>query len=212
MTSLKEQKRKETKELSKMPRKSPTYPSLYDWSKQYPHYKEFNSKVEFADIGCGFGGLLMALSPLFPNKLILGMEIRDKAWPTVEEFVLQKIQALRLQNQEKQFDQAHSYQNVSVMRMNARIVTSTLLAEYAYALRVGGIVYTVTGTAPRLTRRYAGGQITWTDVKDLHDWMVKHLDEHPLFRRLSEQELEGDVCIPACMQDTEEGKKVARSS
>ncbi|KAJ3348194.1 tRNA (guanine-N(7)-)-methyltransferase (tRNA(m7G46)-methyltransferase) [Kappamyces sp. JEL0680] len=129
----------------------------------------------------------------------------------VEEFVLQKIQALRLQNQEKQFDQAHSYQNVSVMRMNARIVTSTLLAEYAYALRVGGIVYTVTGTAPHLTRRYAGGQITWTDVKDLHDWMVKHLDEHPLFRRLSEQELEGDVCIPACMQDTEEGKKVERN-
>lgn len=28
---------------------------------------------EIADIGCGFGGLLVALSPKFPDKLILGM-------------------------------------------------------------------------------------------------------------------------------------------
>jgi tRNA (guanine-N7-)-methyltransferase len=29
-------------------------------------------KVEFADIGCGFGGLLIALAPMFPDTLILG--------------------------------------------------------------------------------------------------------------------------------------------
>jgi tRNA G46 methylase TrmB len=29
-------------------------------------------QVEIADIGCGFGGLLVALSPLFPNTLMLG--------------------------------------------------------------------------------------------------------------------------------------------
>lgn len=46
----------------------------------------------------------------------------------------------------------------------------TLLAEYAYALRVGGILYTI------------------TDVKDLHLWMVKHLDDHPLFERLTDEE------------------------
>lgn len=28
--------------------------------------------VTFADIGCGFGGLLVQLSPLYPDKLILG--------------------------------------------------------------------------------------------------------------------------------------------
>lgn len=45
-----------------------------------------------------------------------------------------------------------------------------MLAEYAYALRVGGILYTI------------------TDVKDLHEWMVKHLEEHPLFERISDEE------------------------
>ena len=29
-------------------------------------------KVEFADIGCGFGGLLISLAPLYPDTLMLG--------------------------------------------------------------------------------------------------------------------------------------------
>ena len=34
--------------------------------------------VRFADVGCGFGGLLVKLAPLFPDTLILGLELRDK--------------------------------------------------------------------------------------------------------------------------------------
>ena len=45
-----------------------------------------------------------------------------------------------------------------------------LQAVYAFVLRVGGLIYTI------------------TDVKDLHDWMVDHLDAHPLFQ----------VSIPLC--------------
>lgn len=51
---------------------------------------------------------------------------------------------------------------------------STLLSEYAFVLRPGGIIYTI------------------SDVKDLHLWMVKHLDAHPLFVRIPEEEL---VCV-----------------
>ena len=32
------------------------------------------------DVGCGFGGLTVALSPLFPDKGVLGMEIRVKVY------------------------------------------------------------------------------------------------------------------------------------
>ena len=199
--------------------KYPTVPSDFDWSEHYP--KITNQKVEFVDIGCGYGGLLTSLSPIFPNKLILGMEIRVQ----VEEYVKRRIVALREQNQSLNPLEPNSYQNISVMRMNAmkylpnffekgqlekmfflfpdphfkkrkhkaRIVTSTLLAEYAYALRVGGIIYTI------------------TDVKDLHEWMVKHLDEHPLFKRMSDAELKDDPCIPCVYQETEEGKKVERN-
>ena len=40
--------------------------------------------VRFADVGCGFGGLLIRLSPLYPDKLMIGFELRDKVrrrWP-----------------------------------------------------------------------------------------------------------------------------------
>ncbi|CAM9930668.1 unnamed protein product, partial [Ectocarpus sp. 13 AM-2016] len=35
-------------------------------------------QVSIVDVGCGFGGLTVALSPLFPDKGVLGMEIRVK--------------------------------------------------------------------------------------------------------------------------------------
>lgn len=49
--------------------------------------------------------------------------------------------------------------------------SGSLLAEYAYALRVGGIIYTI------------------TDVEDLGTWMRQRLHEHPLFEELSAEEL-----------------------
>ena len=51
----------------------------------------------------------------------------------------------------------------------ARIISPTLLAEYAYVLRPGGIVYTI------------------TDVRDLHEWMKAHLEAFPLFEPVSEE-------------------------
>jgi hypothetical protein len=37
-------------------------------------------------------------------------------------------------------------------------------------MKVGGILYTI------------------TDVRDLHEWMVEHLDAHPLFERIPDEE------------------------
>ena len=79
-----------------------------DWSPYYPafvHPKAQNTALEgkvtpltkpvtIADIGCGFGGLLVALSPLLPEELILGLEIRTQ----VTEYVQDRISALRSQN------------------------------------------------------------------------------------------------------------------
>ena len=33
---------------------------------------QMKKKVEIADIGCGFGGLLFGLAPVFPDSLIVG--------------------------------------------------------------------------------------------------------------------------------------------
>lgn len=193
-----------------------------DWSKHYPaiyaKHKEENTTpppVDIADIGCGYGGLLVELSKLFPNNLILGMEIRKK----VVQYVEQRIEDLRNSTN------GQHYQNISVIETNAmkflpnffkkgqlskifllfpdphfkkanhrrRIISPTLLAEYAYVLSVGGLIYNV------------------TDVKDLYDWNVKHLDDHPLFERVSEEEIANDPIMPYVLNSSEESKKVQRN-
>ncbi|XP_006171981.1 tRNA (guanine-N(7)-)-methyltransferase [Tupaia chinensis] len=203
-----------------------------DWSELYPEFfspltqnqshddpKEKNEKrvqaqVEFADIGCGYGGLLVELSPLFPNTLILGLEIRVK----VSDYVQDRIRALRAAP-------GGGFQNIACLRSNAmkhlpnffhkgqltkmfflfpdphfkrtkhkwRIISPTLLAEYAYVLRIGGLVYTI------------------TDVLELHSWMCTHFEGHPLFERVPLDELGEDPIVGHLGTSTEEGKKVLRN-
>ena len=55
-----------------------------DWAPYYPAYltpagagdgevvQRLTKEVTVADIGCGFGGLMVALSPILPDELILG--------------------------------------------------------------------------------------------------------------------------------------------
>ena len=175
-----------------------------DWTTHYPNATP-SQRVEIADVGCGFGGLLFALAPLHPNTLILGLEIRS----SVADYVDTKIRALRSQHaaNPRTTNQAEpdatsdipvpscDYTNISVLRANtmkflpnlftpsqlhslflcfpdphfksrkhkARIVSSTLTAEYAYVLRPGGKIYTI------------------TDVEDLHLWMVARFEESPSF-------------------------------
>ncbi|BES95635.1 tRNA (guanine-N(7)-)-methyltransferase [Nesidiocoris tenuis] len=198
----------------------PTYPQEMEWDSLYSVKKSDDSNekserlVKFADIGCGYGGLLVTLSPMFPDTLMLGMEIRVK----VSDYVMDRIKALRDQNEGQ-------YGNIACIRSNAmkylpnyfykgqleklfflypdphfkkakhkwRIISPTLLAEYAYVLAEGGVVYTV------------------TDVKDLHEWMVKHFVEHPLFERVTEKDLEDDPVTAVLLDSSEEGKKVSRN-
>ncbi|KAL7183776.1 hypothetical protein ACSBR2_026032 [Camellia fascicularis] len=64
------------------------FPQLCPSSDQLDNSK----KIQFADIGCGFGGLLISLSTLFPDTLMIGMELRDK----VTEYVKEQVLALRV--------------------------------------------------------------------------------------------------------------------
>eukprot|EP00033_Pygsuia_biforma_P004708 GCRY01005161.1.p1 GENE.GCRY01005161.1~~GCRY01005161.1.p1 ORF type:complete len:261 (-),score=48.77 GCRY01005161.1:46-828(-) len=202
----------------------PLNPSCVDWSSFYPAFfppevkalpPAEQPKVEIVDVGCGYGGLTVSLSEVFPKSLILAMEIRDK----VAEYVHHRIQSLRQDSEDK-------YGNCAVVRTNAmkyipnwfekgtlkkmffcfpdphfkkanhrrRIISDNLLAEYAYLLKPNeGILYTI------------------TDVKDLHEWMVEKCDGHPLFARLTDEELADDPCVKVMTFDTEEGKKVERN-
>ncbi|PGH02204.1 tRNA (guanine-N(7)-)-methyltransferase [Blastomyces parvus] len=265
----------------------PISPAHMDWSTHYPAFVDPNpdnvnlsgarcltKDVEIADIGCGFGGLLVALAPLMPDTLMVGMELRSQ----VLDYVTDRIRALRAQrpapplpspdspstpppttapaasppqSQPQPLSPAPSsfsqpsqanYQNISAIRSNtmkflpnffahrqlsaificfpdphfktrkhkARIVSSSLNAEYAYVLRPGGKLYTI------------------TDVEELHQWMVSHFDVgngeeeeageeggintvKELFERVGDEELEQDPCVKVMMEETEEGKKVTRN-
>ncbi|KAF1975075.1 hypothetical protein BU23DRAFT_530884 [Bimuria novae-zelandiae CBS 107.79] len=175
--------------------------------------------VEIADIGCGFGGLLFALATKFPDTLSLGMEIRI----SVTEYVQEKIRALRAQNAENKTYQNIGCLRANTMKFlpnffrkhqlraiflcfpdphfkqrkhKARIVSTMLCSEYAYVLRPGGYVYTI------------------TDVRDLHEWMVGHFSGHGSFVGVEGRELEeGEVgqCVATMSTETEEGKKVERN-
>lgn len=82
-----------------------------DWSVYYDFKTLENAEtkdVQFADIGCGYGGLLLQLSEIYPNKLSLGMEIRVK----VSDYVQDRIKALRAQN-------PNQFNNIACIRSNA---------------------------------------------------------------------------------------------
>lgn len=133
---------------------SPAHPNDFDWSELYPEIGD--RKVEFADVGCGYGGFLVKLGELFPDKYALGLEIRVK----VSDYVMDRIKALRTLHPNK-------YENIACLRTNAmkylpnffhkgqltkicflypdphfkkakhkwRIINTALLTEYAYCLR-----------------------------------------------------------------------------
>lgn len=194
---------------------NPVTPQEMDWSTVFPKYSgDVAGGVDFLDIGCGYGGLIVNLSPLFPDKLMVGFEIRVK----VSDYVQDRIRAL-------QETSGGNYGNIACIRTNAmkylpnyfrkaqlskmffmfpdphfkkskhkwRIINSQLLAEYAYVLKEGGLVYTI------------------TDVEDLHLWMVSHLTMHPLFQRVPAAELTGDVIVSHLYTSSEEGQKVTRN-
>lgn len=144
------------------------------------------------------------------------MEIRVQ----VTEYVQERIRALRAQNLESDLYQNAACLRANAMKFlpnffkkgqlskiflcfpdphfkarkhKARIVSRTLNSEYAYVLRRGGIVYTI------------------TDVEDLHNWIVEHFAAHPSFEHISEDEQEADECVKVMRVETEEGKKVERN-
>uniref|UniRef100_A0A8C6ZLI0 tRNA (guanine-N(7)-)-methyltransferase n=1 Tax=Nothoprocta perdicaria TaxID=30464 RepID=A0A8C6ZLI0_NOTPE len=157
----------------------PARPEDMDWAQLFPAFfpaaPEAAAHVEFADIGCGYGGLLVELAPLFPRTLMLGLEIRVK----VSDFVRDRIRALRAA-------QPGRYDNIACVRSNAmkhlpnffrkgqlskmfflfpdphfkrtkhkwRIISPTLLAEYGYVLRPGV-------TCPRAARASFTPSRTW---------------------------------------------------
>ena len=55
----------------------PLFPSEADWNRIFA-LTDCTPKVDFVDVGCGYGGLLISLAKLYPDNYSLGFELRVK--------------------------------------------------------------------------------------------------------------------------------------
>ncbi|SBT71372.1 methyltransferase, putative [Plasmodium malariae] len=172
-------------------------------------------EIAILDVGCGYGGLLFALSSTFNNKLILGLEIRDK----VTNYVGEKINSYRK-------NYFPNYNNISVIRTNAmkflpnyikknqiekfffcfpdphfkkqnwrrRIITIENLSLYHHLLQKNGMIYFI------------------TDVFTLYLWTKLCFSKYPYFKLLSTEEYKNDICIKLIHQSSEESKRVKKNN
>uniref|UniRef100_A0A7S2V9X7 tRNA (guanine-N(7)-)-methyltransferase n=1 Tax=Entomoneis paludosa TaxID=265537 RepID=A0A7S2V9X7_9STRA len=224
----------------------PIRPNLIDWTEEhYPHFANDSNdgsdnptnqiakcQPTVLDVGCGFGGLTMALGHLLPkDTFILGMEIRAK----VAEYVRLRIVAARSGTPDENHGQDEhvvtssvpcTHHNVSVLRTNSQKFLPNYFAKHSleklffcfpdphfkrknHPRRI---------ISDRLLAEYAyllqpgtGKLYCITDVLELHQWHVAKCDAHPLLQRLSPDEEKDDPCIEAMQKETEEGQKVARN-
>ncbi|KAA8493690.1 tRNA (guanine-N(7)-)-methyltransferase [Porphyridium purpureum] len=168
--------------------------------------------VQWLDVGCGYGGLALELACQFPAKHIMGMEIRDRV---AEYCVLQRdtlrerypgeyqnVSFVRTNAQKYLQNFVRKGQLEKIMfcypdphfkrrKWRQRVVTTQLLAIYAYVLQEGGRLYFV------------------TDVKDLWDWMTGHTDNHPLFCRV--EDVKDDPVASYVRNHTNEAARVEKS-
>ncbi|KAF8723581.1 hypothetical protein HU200_021536 [Digitaria exilis] len=223
----------------------PVSPDEVDLSQHYPRYFPADKgeeappppRIRFADVGCGFGGLLVGLSPLFPDTLMIGMELRDKVVTTlfccaldfcgcpvyysklkVTEYVKERILALRASN-------PGQYDNISVVRTNSM----KYIPNYFRKAQLTKMFFLFPDPhfkeknhrrrviSMQLLDEYAyvmevGGIIyTITDVEELGEWMRSCLEKHPLFEAVPEEEIKADPVVKLLSTATEESQKVARN-
>jgi tRNA (guanine-N7-)-methyltransferase len=177
------------------------------------------SNVEIADIGCAFGGMLCALAPRFPKTLMLGLEIR----PKVVSFAQEKTLELRRNADPTKGHHDYQnlwFEQCNVMKYGSRffrkgqltrlffchpdphwkranirrrIISPGLVHTYAYWLKVGGLLYTV------------------SDVPELEQWMIDCLDASPLFERLTPEQIAQDrVVLDIAVSTSEDAQRAQR--
>jgi len=214
----------------------PASPSEVPWAEYFPERAAQGSteQVEFVDVGCGYGSLLIALSRRFPENLMLGIEIR----PKLVEYVQKRAVALRHEHQAAAQRAAEAAPGVS---------------EPASLLPAHDNVWAIHNNAQRfMPNFFRKGQLTKificfpdphfkrknhrkrvisaallaelayclrdhgvvyliTDVSELMEWMVGHLTASTLFERQPREQLKDDPVVPLLIA-TDEGLKVQRNN
>ena len=201
---------------------------------QYFPERAAGARVEFLDVGCGYGSLLLELAAIFPRALMLGVEIR----PKVVEYVQKRVIALRHEARRARgaggaaegaaaaaAATAGGYEHVWAIHNN----TMRFLPNFFERGQLAKIFICFPDphfkrknhrkriVTPALCAEYSyalrdGGLLyAITDVAELMEWMVSHLTASPLFERLPNAALRADPAV-AVLPKTDEGLKVRRNN
>lgn len=197
--------------------------------------------VNWCDIGCGYGCLLGSLSVAFPDRNMIGFEIRDR----VSEFCRKRVGELRAEYDKcsehgnagrtegcNGMDQTrveqqlqHSYRNVAFLRTNAM----RFMPNYFAKASLEKIFFCYPDphfkkrrhrqriVSDQLLAEYAyilapGGVAYFvTDVPDLFTWMKERFERFPLFRQRTSEEIAADPIVPFVRDMTDEAAIVDKS-
>eukprot|EP01080_Neovahlkampfia_damariscottae_P007103 gene7103-11266_t len=187
----------------------PSDPSQVKLETMFPKLEK-NDEIKVLDVGCAYGGYLVTVSPLLETKLCLGIEIRRK----VAQYSQDRIKYLREESPGKYqniwVEQSNAMKylphyfkkgqlekiffmfpdpHFKTKNYKRRIIGPALVPVYAYVLKKGGLIYTI------------------TDYQDLGNHMQKYLDESPLFERLKENEYKDDPLVPFMSISSEDAHK-----
>ncbi|KAL0232253.1 hypothetical protein PCE1_002595 [Barthelona sp. PCE] len=156
-------------------------------------------EVNFLDIGSGYGRLEQIIAPQFPDKLMLGLEIRPDAVAISERELFKSgvkngacITANTMMHLHLYFE-PESLEKIFILypdpqfkrsQYRRRIVQQQFLDTYAYLLKPGGRLYIA------------------TDVEPVYHWIETHLTRHAMFiRDKAEQEDEMWELYRTCTDD-----------
>lgn len=187
-------------------------------------------KIQFVDVGCGFGSLCLSLAHTFPQKLVFGIEIR----PKLVEYVQRRIVAKRHETATGETAATSaggathsppSYENVWAIHNNAmRFMPNFFEKEQLEKIFIcfpdphfkrknhrKRIISQPLLAEFGYTLEPGGILYIITDVSELMEWMVGHLTVSPLFDRLPRDALRADPAVPLLI-NTDEGQKVQRNN
>ncbi|KRH95021.1 tRNA Methyltransferase-like protein [Pseudoloma neurophilia] len=184
--------------------------------------------ADFVDIGCGYGKFLIRLGLKYPEKIIYGMEIREK----VKEFVAKKILFLRQNPTESNLleyrinssnqiieNSKQILKNIDIFSTNAMLFFPhffnkrslekifILFPDPHFKKRKQKVRMVTRVTVPyfEYVLKENGRIYISTDVEDLFIEMVKDMEW--MFDRLNQEESEKDPLFMMIGRDTDESTR-----
>lgn len=184
-------------------------------------------RINWCDIGCGYGGLLASLSVAFPERNMIGLEIRDR----VAEFCEMRLKELRREHGESgkvvaaDGTEHAPYTNLGFIRTNAM----RFMPNYFGKASLEKLFFCYPDphfkkrrhrqriVSDQLLAEYAyvlapgGVAYVVTDVPELFEWMNERFSRFPLFRARTEEEKAADPVVAFVRDMTDEAARVDKS-